>query len=203
MVVTIGNVQSAISLGEADRMLKTNLRANTIDIAELKEILTDQGDNFRFLAQGNRADSAGFSIGHKEMPQAKSQVTGLVEARFSHSPVNQSFPAIASKGTQRRIVAGRFLSVQQPDLMGAGHSDEQQRLIGRQSPGRTQGRFCRRADEEATSLFTCSSNGAYSFRDQINSPDGVVIGIGHVERIVDEGHAVRAVEGRRGSGAIN
>ena len=87
--------------------------------------------------------------------------------------------------------------------MDPGHGDVQRAVVIRQVPRRTQAHGgAGTPDVALEALLAGASDGLDPPGGQIDAPNGVAFGIGHIQHFAMESHTLRVVEGRLGERAV-
>ncbi len=193
MVEGVGDVNDAVTVVDAAGMLEQRLFSRAVQIAKVEQAGADQGFDHRLVAEANGADSAGLGVGHVNGVFTQRQAAGLVETGLRQGAVCQGLEAVTREGLQLLLVD------QEPELVRAGHGDEQVMVERQQIPGRAQRRSGGRGGRKAAAAFLARpGDGAHPAALQIDGAHSVVLGIGHVQHAVRhtalESHAARVAE---------
>src|SRR5207245_3313601 len=103
-------------------MLKPNLAADAVLVAEAEEVQVDH-PHHRFdlaVGDGNRPNGAGLAVRHIEGVSVAGQATGLSKTGLVQGTVVDELSAAARIG-----VEPAFVQIEGPNLMAAGLGDEE------------------------------------------------------------------------------
>ena len=202
VVVRVGNEQLALMPFNADGVLQPHVMLHPVPVSKGKQIYTHQ----RRHPPGHRVDAgaahaAGLGIGEVQdgtaaPVAAHHDAAGLRQRRLGQRAVVDVLPAGAGVGTYRPV--GQR---QPPQLVDARHGDVQSAVVVRQVPRAAERDLSPRPGGAAVMpLLPRARDGIHRASRQIHPADGVVLGVGNVQRIPHQLHALRMVE--RGAGVV-
>ncbi len=196
-VVSVGHEQRAVLVQcHAERVLQQRFGrlplagvghpAGAVAVAEVEQPAADERAHLARPVHRHRADRADLGVGHEQRLAVAGEPARLGELGLGVRAVLQVLVRIA--GERAELLR---LQVVQPDLVRAGHGDEQLLPVQPHVPrcqlhrprGALQGERAVRAGERGHRL-----------RFHVEYADAVVLAVGHVHRVAVNRHALRVVE---------
>jgi hypothetical protein len=184
-VVGVGDQQAGRPVSQRLRVLEERRPARAIRVAEIEEAGADEGPHLA-PQEIEAAYGRGLAVGDVEPRAGESEARGLCEGRRGEGAVVDRLPSRAGHDADRLLGA-----VQGPDLVRAGHGDEQEVAGDRHVPGRAQRHRGRR--HRASRHAAPEGSGARDAPDA--APLQAHFAYGVVARVRDEQQAAILVPG--------
>ncbi|OPY90386.1 MAG: hypothetical protein A4E73_02523 [Syntrophaceae bacterium PtaU1.Bin231] len=170
----------------------------SVGVSEVEEVPARQGRHGTGGIGVDAAYGVALAVGDVDLPPVRGDARRLREQGLPERAVPASLFDRACMGGD--IGLG---GIHLPDLMGPGHGDEQDSAAGRQVPRRIQRRPApRTGDVEHPRLPSRPRRRRDGLPFQVHPADRVVVGIGDVQDLSVQGHALRIAEAGLGEGAV-
>ncbi|MCH9017513.1 MAG: 6-bladed beta-propeller [Chloroflexi bacterium] len=117
---------------DADGVLKADLLADAVHIAELEQVQANDGLHPAHAAQAGGPYGAGLAVGEEELYSIGGNAAGLGQLSSPQRPVGDGLPSGPGKGSNHAVI-----QVHGPKLVDAGHGDVDHPLVIQQVVWRT------------------------------------------------------------------
>ena len=121
IVISVGDIKLSLTVGHAQAVLEPDLIAKGVDIVENQQPLADDGvDTLVAPVEADRANGGSLTVGDEHVGTVGGQSAGLSKRGGGQRTVNLALGSGAGPDTD-----DVGLEVEPPDLVTAGHRDQQ------------------------------------------------------------------------------